>query len=243
MNTDKLSFRLATVANYVPKNAKLADIGSDHAYLPCYLAKNAGLPFAIAGEVAAGPFQSAERNVLSEGLSEIISVRMGDGLDVLKHEEVDCITIAGMGGALIAGILERGKDKLHSVKRLVLQPNISAISIRKWFLENDWELIAEEIIEEDEKIYEILVAEKGEPGKPYILAKKEQGLLLGPFLVQSQNQIFKKKWLLEIKNWQRIVSQLEGAAQTTETNQKKQEILDKIKLVEEALNGEESERS
>lgn len=243
MNTDKLSFRLATVAKYVPKNARLADIGSDHAYLPCYLAKNAGIPFAIAGEVVAGPFQSAERNVLSEGLSEIISVRLGDGLDVIGNDEVDCITIAGMGGALIASILERGKDKLTSVNRLVLQPNIGAISIRKWFFENNWELISEEIIEEDEKIYEILVAEKGEPCKPYPPQKINQGLLLGPFLVQNQNQIFTKKWRLEKRNWQRIVSQLEGAAHTTETIQKKQELLGKIKLVEEALDGEESKRS
>jgi tRNA (adenine22-N1)-methyltransferase len=243
LNTDKLSFRLATVAKYVPKNAKIADIGSDHAYLPCFLAKKAGIPFAIAGEVAVGPFQSAERNVLSQGLSGVISVRMGDGLDVLKQDEIDCITVAGMGGALIADILERGKDKLTSVKRLVLQPNISAISIRKWFLENNWELVAEEIMEEDEKIYEILVAEKGEPRKPYNPGKVEQGLLLGPFLVQRQNQIFKKKWLFEKNNWQRIVSQLEGAAPTAETIKKKQELLDKIKLVEEALNGEESERS
>ncbi|MEH6955399.1 tRNA (adenine(22)-N(1))-methyltransferase, partial [Neobacillus drentensis] len=98
MNTDKLSARLAAVSKYVPKDARLADIGSDHAYLPCYLAKNEGLPFAIAGEVAMGPFQSAEKNVIAEGLAGVISVRLGDGLEVIGQGEVDCITIAGMGG-------------------------------------------------------------------------------------------------------------------------------------------------
>ncbi|MEH7303942.1 tRNA (adenine(22)-N(1))-methyltransferase [Neobacillus drentensis] len=239
MNTDKLSARLAAVAKYVPNGARLADIGSDHAYLPCFLAKNEGLSFAVAGEVATGPYQSAGRNVLAEGLAEIISVRMGDGLEVIGEGEVDCITIAGMGGALIASILENGKEKLSSVKRLVLQPNISAISIRKWFIDNNWELIAEEILEEDGKIYEILIGEKGDPYKPYS-SNQELGLLVGPFLVQEQGTTFKKKWMAEMNNWERIYAALENAAQSPETLEKKQEIIGKITLVKEALTNEDS---
>jgi tRNA (adenine22-N1)-methyltransferase len=239
LNTDKLSARLAAVAKYVPTGARVADIGSDHAYLPCFLAKSEGLAFGIAGEVAVGPFQSAERNVLAEGLTDIISVRMGDGLEVIEEGEVDCITIAGMGGALIASILENGKEKLSSVKRLVLQPNISAISIRTWFINNNWELIAEEILEEDGKIYEILIGEKGDPYNPY-RTNQDLALLVGPFLVHNQDQTFKKKWTAEIKNWERIYQALENAAQTPETVEKKQEILGKIKLVKEALTNEDS---
>jgi tRNA (adenine22-N1)-methyltransferase len=239
LNTDKLSMRLETVAKYVPAGARIADIGSDHAYLPCYLAKNIGISFAVAGEVAAGPYHSAERNVQSEGLSSIISVRMGNGLEVIQPGEVDYITIAGMGGSLITSILENGKEKLGSVKRLILQPNISAISIRKWFMENNWELIAEEIMEEDGKIYEVLVGEKGDPSKPY-QDQLESGLLLGPFLSQNQEPAFQKKWTMEIKNWKRIVAQLESAGETAETVEKKQELLNKIRLVEEVLKLEES---
>lgn len=239
MNTDKLSARLATVAKYVPKGARLADIGSDHAYLPCFLAKNEGISFAVAGEVAVGPCQLAERNVLAEGLADTISVRMGDGLDVIQQGEVDCITIAGMGGALIASILDNGKEKLTTVNRLVLQPNISAISIRKWFIENNWELIDEEILEEDGKIYEILISERGDPYKPYN-TNLDLGLLVGPFLVQKQDTTFKKKWTAEINNWQRIYEALEGASQSPETIEKKQEMIAKIKLVEEALKNEDS---
>jgi len=239
LNTDKLSARLASVAKYVPSGARVADIGSDHAYLPCFLAKNKGLSFGIAGEVAAGPFQLAERNVLAEGLTNIISVRMGDGLEVIEDGEVDCITIAGMGGALIASILENGRNKLSSVKRLVLQPNISAISIRKWFIDNNWELISEEILEEDGKIYEILIGERGDPNKPYN-KNQDLGLLVGPLLVQKQDETFKKKWTTELKNWERIYEALENAAQSPETLDKKQEIIGKIKLVKEALTNENS---
>ena len=92
----------------------------------------------------------------------------------------------------------------------------------------------EEILEEDGKIYEILVGEKGDPIKPY---KKnlDMGLLVGPFLQQKQDKTFKKKWTAEINNWQRIYEALEGASQSPETNEKKQEIIAKIKLVEEAF--------
>jgi tRNA (adenine22-N1)-methyltransferase len=243
LNTDKLSVRLETVAKYVPKNSRVADIGSDHAYLPSYLVKNGQITFGIAGEVAKGPFQSAEKNVMAEGLSEMISVRMGDGLEVIQPGDADCITIAGMGGSLIASILESGKDKLAEVNRLILQPNINASAIRIWLVENNWELIAEEIIEEDSKIYEILVAERGEPLKPYREVSVESGLLVGPFLLQRKEKAFLKKWTLEKNNWKRIYEQLEGAAPTAETEEKKQEVLKKIALVEGVLDHEESEWS
>ncbi|WP_223591344.1 tRNA (adenine(22)-N(1))-methyltransferase [Neobacillus bataviensis] len=242
MNTDKLSARLAAVAKYVPNGASMADIGSDHAYLPCFLAKNQGVRFAIAGEVVEGPYNSAKNKVRSEGLTDVISVRMGNGLEVIRPGEVECITIAGMGGALITSILESGKDKLSSVKRLVLQPNISANTIRKWFLENNWQLIAEEIMEEDGKIYEVLVAEKGDPLRTYS-SELEIGLLVGPFLLQNKNEAFRKKWTAERNNWLRIYNQLENAAQSQETVEKKEELLNKIKLVEEVLKDENAKRS
>jgi tRNA (adenine22-N1)-methyltransferase len=234
LNSEKLSDRLNMVAGFVPKGAKLADIGSDHAYLPCFLAKKGLITFAIAGEVVAGPFESARKQVLEEGLSNVIDVRMGDGLDVIVPGEVECITIAGMGGTLIASILEHGKDKLTAVERLVLQPNISAITIRKWLFNNEWELIEEKILEEDGKIYEVLVAEKGDPMKPY-QEKMESGLLLGPFLLQKKEEAFKKKWNLEMMNWHRVYDQLAKASGTIETAQKKQELLQKINLVKGVL--------
>ncbi|MBT2690445.1 tRNA (adenine-N(1))-methyltransferase [Bacillus sp. ISL-47] len=233
MNTDKLSQRLEAVTNYIPSGARLADIGSDHAYLPCYAVKKGIVPFAIAGEVVEGPFQSAKRQVEMEELVGQISVRKGNGLEVINHDEVDCITIAGMGGALIAAILEEGKSKLSSVQRLVLQPNLSAISIRTWLIEHGWELIAEEILEEDGKIYEILAAEKGEALKPYKNA--EQGLLMGPFLMEEKSAVFQTKWLGELRNWERILMQLGKAADTEETEKRKKELKQKIKMVEGVL--------
>ena len=153
---------------------------------------------------------------------------------VIQPGEVDTITIAGMGGSLIASILEQGKPKLAGVKRLILQPNISAISIREWLLDNGWGLIAEEILEEDGKIYEILVAEQGHEREAY-QNNLEQGLLLGPYLLQERNAVFQKKWLMEKETWKKIIDQLQRASTAAENEDKKQELLRKIKLVEEIL--------
>lgn len=239
MNSDRLSKRLETVATYIPDGFSFADIGSDHAYLPCYMAKKDRVSFAIAGEVVDGPYNSAVKQVKLEGLTSKVSVRKGNGLEVIHPGEVQCITIAGMGGALIAEILEQGKDKLHNVNRLILQPNVSAYSVRKWLYANAWVLVAEEILEEDGKIYEVLVAERSEQDNQQISLNEEK-MLLGPFLLKSKNQAFVKKWLLERNNWSRIVNQLNNAPKTEENRKKTQELQVKIHLINEVIGHEEN---
>ncbi|WP_028399231.1 tRNA (adenine(22)-N(1))-methyltransferase [Ectobacillus panaciterrae] len=234
MNEVKLSKRLEAVAKEIPPQSIVADIGSDHAYLPCYAVLNGIASSAIAGEVVEGPFQSALSKVRECGLENKISVRKGNGLAVIERGEPDAITIAGMGGALIRDILENGKDKLHGVTRLILQPNIGAHNIREWLIENRWELKKELILKEDGKIYEILVAEMGDSLKPYE-EKKEHSIFLGPFLIREKSDVFIEKWSYELKNQKRILMQLEQAADTEETKEKRQEILHKIQLIEEVL--------
>ena len=119
-----ISKRLETVASYVPQGAVLLDVGSDHAYLPIELVEKGHIKRAIAGEVVEGPYQSAVTNVESHGLTEKIQVRLANGLAAFEEsDQVSVITIAGMGGRLIATILEEGLDKLANVERLILQPN------------------------------------------------------------------------------------------------------------------------
>ena len=234
MNTEILSLRLQTVVKYIPSGSRLADIGSDHAYLPCHVVQKGIVPFAIAGEVVEGPFQSAVRQVKHEGLESKIIVRKGDGLEVVELDKVDCITICGMGGALISAILERGKSKLTNIKRLILQPNVGSSALRKWLINNSWQLTDEEIISEDGKVYEILVAKQGDPLACYD-ENIEAGLLLGPILKNQQNRAFKQKWQGEMENWHRILQALELAGDKPENKLKSQELLQKIKIVEGEL--------
>lgn len=110
MNHLELSKRLEKVGEFVPEAARLADIGSDHAYLPVALMLKGKITFAVAGEVVQGPFDSAQKQVRKNGLEEKIIVRLADGLAAIKPEDqINAVTIAGMGGSLIKDILEAGK--------------------------------------------------------------------------------------------------------------------------------------
>jgi tRNA (adenine22-N1)-methyltransferase len=230
MNSEKLSKRLEKVSSYVLQGSVLADIGSDHAYLPCYLGIKKIIKKGIAGEITEGPYLSAKEQVVLDGLTDIIEVRKGDGLSVLKENEAEVVTICGMGGSLITSILEKGKEKLGSAKRLVLQPNVGAKTVRNWLLKENWVLSAEEIIKEDGKIYEILVADRiGE--QPYS-NQIDVELLFGPFLLKNQNEAFKEKWAGEVKQWKAILAQMEQS-QGTAAETKRKELLDHINLAEE----------
>ncbi|HET2700900.1 TPA: tRNA (adenine(22)-N(1))-methyltransferase TrmK, partial [Streptococcus pneumoniae] len=113
-----ISKRLELVASFVSQGAILLDVGSDHAYLPIELVERGQIKSAIAGEVVEGPYQSAVKNVEAHGLKEKIQVRLANGLAAFEEtDQVSVITIAGMGGRLIARILEEGLGKLANVER------------------------------------------------------------------------------------------------------------------------------
>jgi tRNA (adenine22-N1)-methyltransferase len=232
----ELSQRLKTIASYIQAGAKVADIGSDHGYLPIYLLQSGKASFAIAGEVNEGPFKSARDKVQETGLSDKIKVRLGDGLSVLSPEEVDSICIAGMGGTLICTILEKGLDMLSSVSHLILQPNVAEKNVREWLFLHGWELKGESILEEDQIIYEVLYAEKGDPNKPYNKKpwSKEQWFELGPFLWGSRSPVLIKKWQNERAKVQHVLHSLQNA-HSTEAMEKKREMQKRFDWIEEVL--------
>lgn len=206
-----ISKRLESVASFLPTGTYFADIGSDHAYLPCYVCINDATARAIAGEVNRGPYNSAVNTVKAHELSNRVDVRLGDGLSVINDDPITEVVIAGMGGSLIKDILENGKHHLYNVRRVIAQPNITSHVVRKWFLENQFYIVDEDIMEENNHIYEIIVAEnrKGiDQNKQTLTA---QQLLFGPFLLEKKSDIFRKKWQHEKLNYERIISQMKSA--------------------------------
>ena len=147
LNMINLNQRLLRVL--ILKQGTLADIGSDHAYLPIYAIQNKICTSAIAGEVIKGPYKAAVNNVAENDLNESIDVRLGDGLAVINHaDNIDNITICGMGGPLIASILKEGQEKLTYHPRLILQSNIQTQVLRNVLTSLNYEIIDEVILEE-----------------------------------------------------------------------------------------------
>lgn len=207
----KLSKRLQMVASFLPDGAMFADIGSDHAYLPCYICLQDGQARAIAGEINEGPYQSACNTVEANQLLNVIDVRLGNGLQVLKKGEVTELVIAGMGGALIRDILEDGNEKLQNVKRIIAQPNIDGRNVRRWFLLNGFNITNEVIMEENDHIYEVIVADREEHQISHPPELTEKQLLFGPLLMATKDPIFIKKWRLEQMKLNGILKQIKQA--------------------------------
>ncbi|MBS4750844.1 tRNA (adenine(22)-N(1))-methyltransferase TrmK [Granulicatella sp. zg-ZJ] len=237
MNVEKLSKRLELVANAVPKDARVADIGSDHAYLPCYLALNEQITYAVAGEVVDGPFQSACLHVKEQGLAEKVFVRLADGLDAIEElDKIDTVTICGMGGDLISKILERGyiKGQLKTVNTLILQPNIGEQHVRKWLMAHQYKIIEEYIIEENKKIYEVIVATVSKDVIKYSLEQ----LQFGVFLPDRKETAFVQKWMLELDKYESVIKQLKQAK--TDESEKILLFREKQRVIKEMLSNAHS---
>lgn len=232
MDYFNLSDRLEAVAQFVPEGAKLADIGSDHAYLPIVLMKRGQICTAICGEIAQGPLESSRRAVKDANLEDSISVRFGDGLEVIQVEDsITVISIAGMGGSLIRDILERGKhlNKLANKPKLILQANNHVEALRSWLGSNSYQIVDELLIHENNKYYVILAAEYKADLSVDLSWKAHY---FGDFLSQKQPQLFQMYLKSELKRIEKILVSLslaqDEAVKTSEFQRKHQQIQDKL---------------
>ncbi len=158
----------------IPRDARLADIGSDHAYLPIALCLENKIEFALASDINEGPVSAARANVIKNGLAERITVTRADGLEGAESFAPDCITVLGMGGELITSILDKAKWIRNDTITLVLQPMTHAEILAKYLAEQGFEILDERIICDggrDDRIYRIIKARFS--GEKYALSELE----------------------------------------------------------------------
>ncbi|WP_261804025.1 tRNA (adenine(22)-N(1))-methyltransferase [Klebsiella quasipneumoniae] len=225
-----MSQRLERVAAHVPAGARLADIGSDHAYLPVALMRRGVITAAVAGEVAATPFHAANRTVGDNGLEKCISVRLADGLAAIEAgDDITAISLCGMGGETIRDILDSGKAHLNGRERLILQPNGGEQPLRQWLMDNGYQILHEELLRENRFYYEIIVAERTEA-----MTYTAEQLYFGPLQMQARSPEFLAKWQRIVREKRKTLASLEQARQVV-PEQKVQEIAQQVKWIDQLL--------
>ena len=189
----KLSNRLKAIANYVKSDAKIVDIGCDHALLDIYLVSNNPDIKAIAVDVKEGALNQARKNVAKYNMQGAIDLRLGDGLDIIDKSEINTIIISGLGCPKIIEILTNNKNKLVHVDDLILQSNTDYCRLRKEICALGYYIAAEDLVKEHNIIYLIIHFKKG--NKKY----KYEDYLFGPFLRLEKSKLYKELISYDLK--------------------------------------------
>ncbi|MCL1844225.1 MAG: class I SAM-dependent methyltransferase [Defluviitaleaceae bacterium] len=180
------SGRLQTILKCIKNCEVLADIGTDHAYLPIEAIRAGVCKRAVACDISPGPLKIANFNIQEAELKNHIETRLGDGLKPLKKDEADCIVIAGMGGKRICEILFNSREK---IKNLILQPQHDLEELRRFLHSNGYTIKNEELTREKERFYIILVAQNAKiSGENQVIPWTEEEYFLGKFLLEKSRK-------------------------------------------------------
>lgn len=234
----KLSKRMNAVASMVTSGNILADIGTDHGYVPIALVQKGKIPKAIAMDINEGPLQRAKEHITTCCLEESIETRLSDGVAALEENEADTILIAGMGGELIIHILVEGYKVCRKAKELVLQPQSDIDHVRKYLRENKYKIIDEDMILEDGKYYPMMkvvpVEEEltqWEEMKPEVVTTCD---IYGPLLIKNGNPVLRKFLVKQHKQLRTILKGLKEQPQNDGIVKRIKEIEDELVFNESA---------
>lgn len=230
----ELSKRLKAVAELVTPGMRLADVGTDHGYIPIYLTEAGVIPSAIAMDINKGPLERAKEHIREHGLEGKIQTRLSDGLKNLQMNEADCMIAAGMGGGLVIRILSEERDTAGSLKELILQPQSEIDSVRKYLTEEGYRIVAEDMVYEDGKYYPMMKAVPCMAGAGEIPYSEEE-LEFGRVLLQQAHPVLGQflEWEMEIQN--RILSALESQ-ESVRAKKRMEEISYRIEWIRGILN-------
>lgn len=206
-----LSERLTHIINFIPKCNCLADIGTDHGFIPIYSILNNIACRAIASDIKKGPIRIANININKYNLKDKIETRVGSGLSTLKSNEADVIVIAGMGGVLISEIIETHIEIARNCRWLILQPVQYPEVLRKYLLGNGFNIVDEDIVKDENKYYYIIKVENKSSRK----YSREVYYYTGTRLIQKGNPLIKEYISYKIHSINNILNNLSPIEQTT----------------------------
>ncbi len=228
-----LSKRLSCLAEMVTGGSRLADVGTDHGYVPLCLYRQGKIPAAIAMDINRGPLERAQEHIREAGVEAYIETRLSDGLAALQPGEADTVLIAGMGGNLTKRILTEGKEVLETVKELVLQPQSEIWKVRRWLRENGWKIVCENIVYDEGKYYPMFRAVRGCPESYYRieLLYGKSGLQLSPDVMAE----FLRKRLEHARKIQEGLPRKTEGEEEPRIQKRREELLEEIRFLEQSL--------
>lgn len=187
----ELSKRLKRIAEHVDKCESVADIGTDHGYIPIYLVKEGICEKAIASDINKGPIEKAKVNVAFEGVSNKIKCLLGPGLNPLKVGEANGVILAGMGGNLTRDILLADMEKVKRYDFIILQPAQNPEVLREFLYKNDYEIIDEDLIKDEGRFYELFKVKYNENSEKLVF-HDELEYEVSPLLREKNHPLFKE---------------------------------------------------
>ena len=218
--------RLDVLLSLLPRGCRLADIGCDHAYIPISAVKQGKAVFAYASDVRKGPLSRAAKNVAEAGLSDKIVLNLADGLDGAEEYRPDTVVIAGMGGELIADIIDRAPFVKTDKITLILQPMTCPDELRKYLLSAGFEIERERLAYEDRHIYQIIVCRFKAAAQEYTEAELETGKS------HEDGELVPALYRKYIAKYEKIIK---GKSKAGIDAQKEREVLDELRKKYENL--------
>ncbi|MBO5071265.1 MAG: SAM-dependent methyltransferase [Roseburia sp.] len=229
----KISERLTMAASLVTGGGVLADVGTDHGYVPIYLIEKGIIPRAIAMDINPGPLERAKEHIAQYGMGEYIQTRLSDGVSALSFGEADSILIAGMGGGLVMHILEDGEAVCQNARELVLQPQSELARVRRFLYEKGYVTDAEEMVEEEGKFYPMMrVHYDASKGKDFA---QSVYFAYGQILLESRHPVLREFLEREQQLYKNILEKLKKQPQTDIIANRIREIKAELEQNEEAL--------
>ncbi len=225
---------------------RLADVGTDHGYVPIYLLQKGIIPNAIAMDIRKGPLQRAREHIAETGLGAYIDTRLSDGVAALRTGEADTILIAGMGGGLVIHILESGMEICRGAKELILQPQSELQRVRAFLRERDFSIVEERMVLEDGKFYPMMKVKygikegisaiygncKNSPEKVELYQVVEDKY--GPLLLREQNAVLRQYLEREEKLYRNIKRELELRPASDKITRRLAEVKEELDFIKEA---------
>lgn len=228
---------MKAVAGMVTTGGVLADVGTDHGYIPIALVQRQKITGAIAMDINKGPLARAQENIASARLGDYIQTRLSDGVTALGEGEADSILIAGMGGELVIHILSEGEKVCKAASELILQPQSDIRKVREYLRLHHYKIVDEDMICEDGKYYPMMRVVHVESDDAWMKMNEQTKAacdIYGPLLLRNGNPVLRRFLVRQHRQLTQILQRLQAQTMSEKIERRIAEVSEELQYNESA---------